>query len=121
MRSDNDKPTLKKLRVSRYMLMVMALLLVSVIVWTFAMIATSANADSFVSADLETLARPLSPSIDINTVTSLQEKLFFSTSELSSFAIYRVIINETTGQEVITTLGEPTSSSSASPTPSPTF
>ncbi|HCC84585.1 MAG TPA: hypothetical protein DEP87_02795, partial [Candidatus Pacebacteria bacterium] len=72
-------------------------LLVIVVFWIALGLFSSQNKFK-VSKTLRDLAKPLSPSLDEVTLTSLEQKRVFTSSELSSFTIYKLIVSEISKQ-----------------------
>lgn len=84
-----------------------------------------------ISTELRNLAKPLTPTINRTVLDEIEQMKSFSSSELSQFPIYTIIISEETGFEQVVTKDErerqlellnqpsPSPSPSVSPSPSP--
>lgn len=121
---------IRKLHLSRQFLIVMVLLFVALMIWTFVTIGSSQNKTS-ISTELINLSKPLNPSIDRTVFEKLEQKRFFTDQEIRNFTIYRLLLNPEGNDQVVVPIDtviqtttaprpSPTSSASASPSPTPT-
>lgn len=120
----------RSLRVSRQFLIVLVLLFVSLMIWTFISIGASQN-ETTISPELIALSRPLNPSVDRSVLEELAEKNYTAPNEISPFIIYKLVTSSDGKSQTVVPIGTTSSStiitpssrasSSASPTPSPTI
>lgn len=118
---------INRLHLSKQVLIVLVLLFVALIVWTFATIATSQNKNT-ISPDLIRLSQPLNPTLDRDILAELTQKEYYSEEDITSFPIYKISKKQEGSEETVTTIDaiietpSPTpraSSASATPTPEP--
>lgn len=88
---------IRKLRVSRQFLIVMVLLFVALMVWTFVSIGASQNKTT-ISKELIELSKPLNPTLDRSVFEDLAQKTFFTPEQIRDFTIYRLLL-EADGRE----------------------
>lgn len=118
MKATRLETDLYRLRFSKQFLIVLVLLLVSLMIWTFISIAASQNKTTL-SKELVTLAAPLNPSVDREVFATLQGKRFFSEAELTRFTIYRLLTAPDGRSQTAVPIDMPVIR--ATPTPQPTI
>lgn len=110
------------LKHKKQMLTILTLLFICVLGWVIVTLFASQQ-ESKVDTKLSKLAQPLTPSLDLTTLDSLESKRSFSESELANFPIYRVYVDPRTREEKIISIDEPLPTSTpraATPRPSAT-
>lgn len=83
---------LERIKQSQQLLIIFLLLFILVFFWTIVSIFSAKNQEK-VSAELKTLAAPLSPNIDLETLNAIEQKVTYSDAELADFPIYRILIS----------------------------
>lgn len=86
-----------KLRRNQQILTILVLLLVSMAFWIIVSLFSSQRSTK-ISADINTLAAPLTPTLDTSVLDTLDSKVTYTTEELADFPIF-VIVNDTQTQE----------------------
>lgn len=128
---------LERIKQSQQLLIIFLLLFILVFFWTIVSIFSVKNQER-VSAELKTLAAPLSPNIDLETLDTIERKVTYSDAELADFPIYRILISRDGRSKFVVpidvtlddidpeqrpaprTESEPTSSPQPSASPTPT-
>jgi len=100
---------LSSLRHNRQFLIILLFSLVTIVVWVSISLITSQTKTS-ISPELQKLAIPLNPSINVQVLEQIEEKRAYDPSQLSSFPIYLLTTDVPT---------RPTIQSVPRPTPSP--
>jgi hypothetical protein len=83
---------LSALRLSQQVLIILIFSLVTIVVWIGLSLLNS-QSKTAISAESQSLATPLNPSINIQVLEELESKRAYSDSELSSFPIYLLILD----------------------------
>ncbi len=83
---------LQKLKRNQKMLIIIILLFVLILIWTFISLFTSQKTE-VTSPELVRLAAPLSPSLDTDTLENLQTQRSFTEEELSDFPIFKILVS----------------------------
>lgn len=91
---------LQSLRQNRVYLAIMALLLVSVLIWIFVSVMDAGD-DTEVSSEAIKYAAPINPNLDVAVFDMIEQKRFFSDSELEDFPINRLIKDRSGNYQVI--------------------
>ncbi len=91
MKSSNK--SLLQLHQRQRVLQILVFSLITIFFWVFLSLLMSQKKTK-ISAELKTMAVPLTPTIDEETITSLESKRFFSEDELAEFPIYKIITSE---------------------------
>ncbi len=91
---------LKNLQQSQQLLAIAILFLVVVFSWVFIEMFTEQQ-KSTISPALTKAALPLTPTLDLKTIDSLESKHYFSSDELASFPIYKFISTENGKESII--------------------
>ncbi len=103
------------------LLTILVLLFICVIGWAVVSLFSSQK-ESQIDPALVKLSKPITPSLNMDTLNSLENKRVFSDEELADFPIYRIYIDPRTREEQIIPIDQPLPS--ATPrvvaTPSPT-
>lgn len=86
------KEDLQSLRTNRQFLAILILLFISVFFWIFINLLSSQTREE-VSAELTLLAKPLTPSVDKETLQEINQKKSYSQEELASFVIYKILLS----------------------------
>jgi hypothetical protein len=87
------KPTQKKLsnlRVKQQALYIMIFSFVTVVIWITGSLFRSQKKTG-ISPDLLELAKPLSPTINVDVIDSIEDRKVYSDQELFEFQIYKII------------------------------
>ena len=93
MTNDNTiKQDIKKLKQNKLFLTIFILLFVSMLFWIIVSLVSSQSTEK-ISSELTLIAKPLTPVIDTDVFTQIEEKRIYSEDELSSFTIYKVIVS----------------------------
>ena len=86
------KQDIKKLQKNKQFLIILMLLFVALLFWMTISLITSQTTEK-ISLELTTLAKPLTPSIDITVLDKIEQKRSYSSEELSAFTIFKVLIS----------------------------
>lgn len=86
------KEDLQSLKTNRQFLAILILLFISVFFWIFINLISSQTREE-VSAELTLLAKPLTPTIDKETLEEIDQKKSYSQEELQSFVIYKILLS----------------------------
>lgn len=81
---------LSNLRVKQQALYIMIFSFVTVIIWITASLFRSQKKTG-ISPDLLELAKPLSPTINVDVINSIEDRAVYSDQELFDFQIYKII------------------------------
>jgi hypothetical protein len=114
--------TIDTLKHKQWFLRILVFSFVTVIIWVGLSLFRSQQA-TVIPEELQKLARPLNPNINLDVISRIEQKRAFSEAELSNFPVYRVIRLKSGEQVVVTQLPEDEESlirSTPSPSPSPT-
>ncbi len=95
----------QKLKQQQQLLAILIFGLVAVIFWIAVTIFTSQRRQS-ISAELQQLAKPLTPSIDETVLNRIEDKRAYSQEELAAFPIYRLVQSQAGGGEIVVAVGE---------------
>lgn len=106
------------LKHKRQLLTILVLLLICVITWAIVSLFSSAQ-KSKVDPPLLKLSEPLTPSLDLETLNTLESKRSFTEEELAKFPIYRVYIDEKSREERVISIDEPIPTTTPRPTTRP--
>ena len=87
------KRDIKKLQQSKQLLAILILLFVALLFWIIVSLISSQTTEK-ISAELQKLAKPLTPVIDTKVLERITAKRKYSNEELSSFAIYKVVVSK---------------------------
>ncbi len=111
------KTTIKSLQNQQTFLKLLIFSFVTVMIWIAFSIFSSQQKPQ-ISAELQKMAIPLSPNIDMDVISRIEQKKDYSDQELSNFVIYTLVQDKTGGQVITTSNGGPvpTTSSTAAPT-----
>ena len=90
MPKDVYQSDLKKLQLNKQFLIVLTLLFVVLIIWTFVTISASQN-KTIITAEQTKLALPLTPVLDRDVFADLAAKPHFTEQELENFTIYKLV------------------------------
>lgn len=78
---------LSNLRHSRQLLIILMFSLVTIVAWVSISLITSQKKTT-ISAELQALALPLTPSLNLEVLSDIESKRMYSANELASFPIY---------------------------------
>ncbi len=95
--------TLDTLKHKQWMLRILVFTLVTVMVWMGLSLFRSQQR-TIISEDLQKLAIPLNPNIDVSVIERIEQKRAFTPEELTGFPIYRVIKTPTGEEQIVTEL-----------------
>lgn len=118
-KEENIKKDIKKLRTNKQFLTILILLFVSILFWVIIGLISSQSKEE-VSKELTTLAKPLVPSIDKDTLLKIEEKHSYSDQDLSSFTIYKILTTRDGKTEKVVPLEITIDDIDPKPTPIPT-
>ncbi len=90
--SNKVNKNLINLKQRQRVLQILVFSLITIMVWVGLSLFQSQK-KSAIDAELKTLAKPLNPNIDIETVTNLESKKYFEEFQLRAFPIYKIIIS----------------------------
>lgn len=83
---------LDRIKKSQQLLTIFLLLFVLVFFWTIVSVFSVKKEDK-VSSELELLAKPLSPNLNLDVLSEIESKTSYSEVELADFPIYRILIS----------------------------
>lgn len=104
------KANLQSLQQKQLFLQLLIFSFATVLVWVGASLFLSQQ-HTGISAELQQLAKPLNPNIDIQVIDQIQQKQTFSQQDLQNFTVLRLIHN-TNGTDTIVTTAQVASPSS---------
>jgi hypothetical protein len=86
-------------------LTIMILLFICMLAWGSVSLFSSQK-ETKVDTEVITLAKPLNPIIDVDTLAKLETKRSFTTDELAKFTIYRIVTDPKSQSERVITIDE---------------
>lgn len=115
------KRTVDQLRQRQRILQIAIFSLVTIMVWVGLSLFRTQRSSSIDPA-LRELAIPLTPTINQDVISNLEQKRVYQPNELRNFPIYKFIVNNETGTEEVVTIDveQEVAGPAPSPTPSPT-
>lgn len=121
---------LSQLKQKRYVVSVMTLLMIGAVVWVSTSLLGTYRRTK-IPPETQAMAKPLTPSLDLTVLEDIEQRRTFTSEELATFPIYKLIIDPTTNRERIVPLDYqptpspitvvPTTVITSSPTPSPSL
>lgn len=120
---------LNQLRHKQYLMYLLVFSLVTIVIWVGVSLFAS-QTTSQVDPELTQLSKPLNPTIDVSTLTKLQQKTTFDPNLFNDFPIYVTVIRTPGEPSVVSTLQAernrplepaPTPFPTPEPTPEPTL
>jgi hypothetical protein len=111
--------TLDTLKHKQWFLRLLVFSLVTAMIWVGVSLFRSQQKTA-IPEELQKLAIPLNPNINTDVISRVEQKKSFTSEELRSFPVYRVIRLKNGEERVVTEIpAEETSSTAPSPAPSP--
>lgn len=93
MTNDNTiKRDIKKLKQNKLFLTILILLFVSMLFWIIISLVSSQSSEK-IPAELTLISKPLTPVIDTEILSTIEQKRVYTQDELSGFTIYKVIVS----------------------------
>ncbi|MFZ5376498.1 MAG: hypothetical protein ACOZAN_02400 [Patescibacteria group bacterium] len=105
-------------RQQRHLLIGMVFMFVIVVLWTGVSLFSSQQRVS-ISAELQKLAQPLTPTVKEEIITNIEKKRSFSDTELGNFTIYKYVTNKENTKAKLVEIGTDDEQVFATPTPKP--
>ena len=115
------RSSLSQLKQKQTIVRILVFSLVTVMIWVgFSLFRSQRK--TVISPDLQQLALPLNPNLDLETVSRIEQKRSFQPDELSNFPVYRLVRDQSGKEQLVTTQERqrlPLDTPEPSPTPLP--
>jgi hypothetical protein len=96
---------LNQLKQQQRIFQILIFSLVTIVIWvTFSLLKT--QRDTSIPNELRELASPLTPTINTEVISELEQKQHYTASDLQSFPIYTILVSKDSGFEQIVTKEE---------------
>jgi hypothetical protein len=105
MQSNTFTKELNKLRQNHVLLAILVLLLVCAVAWTTLGLFASQQ-KTRITPKLLKQSQPLTPTLDVETLSKLDSKRWYSDAELVDFPIYIITTSLDSREEIVTTVQE---------------